>query len=158
MSFFNKISDKLSSTGKDVAKKTKDLAEIAKLNMRINSEENNIKNLYNKIGELYYELFHDCPHEKLAPLCASVTESKKKISDYQNQIQAIKAVKKCVNCGAEIYDSAIYCSNCGFNNAAVENQKQEQDQGSEAENKCTNCGETVPANAIFCGKCGTKVK
>ena len=122
MSFFNR----LTNAGKDMAKKTKELADITKLNLQISSEEDNIKNKYIEIGKLYYELFSSNPDEKFAELCSSITESMNKISALKEQILEIKGVKKCPKCGAEIAFSAVFCSACGTkiendNDTTVEN-------------------------------------
>ncbi|AEV70482.1 zinc ribbon domain-containing protein [Acetivibrio clariflavus] len=109
MSFF----EKLTSAGRDMAKKTKELADITKLNMQISSEEDKIKNNYIEIGKLYYELFSSNPDEKFAEFCSAITESRNKIEALKDQILEIKCVKKCCHCGAEITKSAVFCSACG---------------------------------------------
>ena len=43
MDFFNKAKEKLTKTGSDVAKKAKDISEIAKLNSQISSQESTVK-------------------------------------------------------------------------------------------------------------------
>lgn len=168
MAFFEKFGEKLSSAGKDVAKKTKELADVTKLNMQIGGEEDNIKNQYIEIGKLYYGLFSSSPDERLASLCSSVTESLNKISTYKEQIQAIKGVKKCEKCGAEISDSSAFCSVCG-NKASTAEEKEPEEAKVETKEEavavedspapvCPNCNEPVDKDASFCPKCGQKVK
>jgi len=145
MSFF----EKLTSAGKDMAKKTKDLADIAKLNMQISSEEDKIKNKYIEIDKLYYELFSSSPDEKFAEFCASITESKNKIDDLKKQILEIKGVKKCSNCGAEIDFSAAFCSACGNKvindeNTTTDNAAENNETSENTESDQTNtCSESV---------------
>lgn len=135
MAFFEKFGEKLTSAGKDVARKTKELADTAKLNMQISNEEDNIKSKYIEIGKLYYELFSASPDEKFSEFCSSISESRNKIDTLKVQIQEIKGVKKCSKCGAEIAYTATFCSSCGSPNASAEvgnNDKEEiNSEGSE---------------------------
>lgn len=50
---------------------------------------------------------------------------------------------KCVQCGAELVDGALFCRVCG---AKVENEAQMK--------FCPNCGEELVSGASFCRKCG----
>ncbi len=166
MAFFEKFGEKISSAGKDVAKKTKELADVTKLNMQIGSEEDNIKNNYVEIGKLYYGLFSSSPDERLAPLCSSITESLNKINTYKEQIQTIKGIKKCPKCGAEIADSALFCSVCG-NKTSSEEEKEPEEAKTETKEEapvveetpssCPACNEPIDKNAAFCSKCGQKI-
>lgn len=181
MSFF----DKLTNAGKDMAKKTKELADITKLNMQISSEEDNIKNKYKEIGKLYYELYSSNPDEKFLEFCTAITESMGKISDLRNQINEIKGVKKCSNCGAEIASAAVFCSACGNKAVSEESTTAESsEEGNKAEEStdnsevvencdanadssqnidsssslCPACNNPIAANEVFCSSCGTKLE
>ncbi|OPZ88720.1 MAG: Double zinc ribbon [Firmicutes bacterium ADurb.Bin419] len=166
MAFFEKFGEKISSAGKDMAKKTKELADVTKLNMQIGSEEDNIKNNYIEIGKLYYGLFSSSPDERLASLCSSITESLNKINTYKEQIQTIKGIKKCPNCGSEIADSAVFCSVCGNKTSSEEEiapeeanaeTKEEAPVVEETPSLCPACNEPIDKNAAFCSKCGQKL-
>ncbi|WP_010681133.1 zinc ribbon domain-containing protein [Acetivibrio cellulolyticus] len=184
MAFFEEFGKKLTNAGKDVAKKTKDLADVTKLNMQINSEEDNIRNKYNEIGKLYYGLFSSSEDERFAPLCSSITESLNKINSFNEQIQAIKGIKKCSQCGTELSDSAQFCSVCGNKIVHEEDTKTAEDTETEGYTKtegdskteevaqnsedvaaeetsapvCPGCNETVDSNSAFCSKCGEELK
>lgn len=57
---------------------------------------------------------------------------------------------KCSNCGANISDTANFCTRCGTKIEKVE-KKIEQ-------SVCHNCGETLRKGASFCVKCGTPIQ
>jgi RNA polymerase subunit RPABC4/transcription elongation factor Spt4 len=153
MAFFEKIGEKITSTSKDVAKKTKEITEVTKLNSQINSEEDKIKVKYSEIGKLYYESFMAAPNEEFAGLCNAITESLNKIDSLKNTIQVIKGVKKCQSCGAEIINSAQFCNVCGSKiNFAEEIPTLDLSQP-----KCTNCGELITGDSMFCSGCGNKI-
>ncbi len=57
---------------------------------------------------------------------------------------------KCLNCGNEIQDGALFCDNCG--------QKVEADTQISQKRHCGNCGAEIEENADFCGNCGFSIK
>ena len=83
MAFFDELGKKISQTSQGVVQKTKDTAEVIKLNGMISDEEKRINNLYTQIEDL------------------------------KQQIQHIKGVKVCNNCGAEIPENSMFCIGCG---------------------------------------------
>ncbi len=153
MALFEKIGDKISSAGKDVAKKTKEIADITKINLQISNEEDNIKNLYNEIGKLYYEVHKNSPDAKMAVLCASITESINKIDLSKKQIQIIKGIIRCPKCGAENADSSAFCGTCGYKNSITP----EVIEDNTTKSKCPNCGEVFDGTGSFCSNCGGKI-
>lgn len=113
MAFFDDLGKKLSQAGQSAVQKTREMADIAKLNSAISDEEKRIDNGYLEIGKLYVSL-HDAEHEAdFDGLIAAIHESEGKIKDYQQQIKDIKGVVKCEKCGAEVSNNAAFCSSCG---------------------------------------------
>lgn len=113
MAFFDDLGKKLSQAGQSAVQKTKEMADIAKLNSAISDEEKRIDNSYLEIGKLYVSL-HDAEHEAdFDSLIAAIHESEAKVKDYQQQIKDIKGVVKCEKCGAEVPSNAAFCSSCG---------------------------------------------
>lgn len=153
MDFFEKIGEKITSTSKDVAKKTKELADISKINTQISSEEDSIKYKYNQIGKLYYETFGENPDEVFAPMCQSIIESQKKISEYRYQIQVIKGVKRCSGCGGDAPNDSIFCPVCG-NKMTLE---EDVIIDPVVELKCPNCDKPLVEGMQFCTGCGNKL-
>ncbi|NLL06118.1 MAG: zinc-ribbon domain-containing protein [Clostridiaceae bacterium] len=149
MAFLEKFGEKLTSAGKDVARKTKELADTAKLNMQISNEEDNIKRKYAEIGKLYYELFSSSPDEKFAEFCNSISESKNKIDELRVQILEIKGIKKCSNCGAEINFTATFCSSCGNATTTAQSENNDKEEPStevtEKVEEIENCGNSQDA-------------
>lgn len=159
MAFFDKLGEKISSTSKDVAKKTKDLTEIAKINMQINSEEDKIKSKYLEVGKLYYQLYQDTPAEPFAELCNELTASINHIESSKRQILSIKGVEICANCGAEIPLDTSFCGSCG---AKVQEEEPPQVVLLEVveitEKHCSHCESVLAPDVAFCGSCGEKVE
>lgn len=113
MAFFDDLGKKLSQAGQSAVQKTKEVADIARLNSAIYDEEKRIDSNYLEIGKLYVAL-HDAEHEAdFGKLVSAIHESENKIRDYKHQIKDIKGVSVCEKCGAEVAVNSAFCSACG---------------------------------------------
>lgn len=113
MAFFDEIGKKISQTGQMAVQKTKEIADIAKLNSNISDEEKKISNAFYQIGQLYVELHSDDFEPDFEALLVQLRESQNNVETLKRQIQEIKGVKRCATCGAEIPNNATFCSSCG---------------------------------------------
>lgn len=157
MAFLDKLSKTITNTGKDVAKKTKDLTETAKINSQISSEQKKIEDVKAKIGNIYYSQYKYVLLENLIPLCNELDEAYEKIELYKAQIIEIKGIVSCPNCGAELTDESSFCSKCG---TKIEKPVKVQEEFVETEKilKCPNCQSEITEEVLFCTKCGVKLK
>lgn len=151
MAFFDEIGKKFSQTGQMAVQKTKEIADIAKLNSNISDEEKKISNAFYQIGQLYVELHSDDFEPDFEALLVQLRESQNNVETLKRQIQEIKGVKRCTACGVEMPNNATFCSSCG---TAVVQQK-----AVDAADliKCINCGKLIEKGMKFCTFCGTKV-
>jgi hypothetical protein len=113
MPVFNDIGKKLSQTGQDAVKRTKDMFEAGKLNSQVNAEKRRIAGLYQQIGKVYFERFSENPDERAAGMCAEIKESRRKIAEWQAEINVLKGIAECPACGFENAINANFCSSCG---------------------------------------------
>lgn len=154
MGFFDEVGKKISTAGQDAIAKTKDFADITKLNSNISDEQNRINSTYTQLGKLYYEIHKDDCEEALSLLVSSINDSMNKIKELQQQIIDIKGIVKCANCGAEVDKSAAFCASCGTaipKEAVVEETQVLEDK------TCPSCGTVIVGDSVFCGNCGTKL-
>lgn len=149
MEFFNGIGKKISQTGQGVVQKTKDTAEIIKLNGIISDEEKKINNAYLQIGQLYAVKYQESAEEDFKALVEQVHTSLSEIENLKQQIQDIKGIKRCNNCGAEIPVNSIFCSGCGAKVVQVDMSNF---------NRCNNCGNPVEKGLKFCTSCGFPIE
>lgn len=149
MAFFDDLGRKLTSVSQSAVQKTKDVADIAKINAEISELERTANNLYYQIGKLYVAK-HAADYESdFSGMIGSVIESERKIAECRQKIQDIKGVVRCEKCGADIPAGAAFCSFCGAptpkNTASVNTQNLE---------KCPSCGAMIPQGVRFCTACG----
>lgn len=152
MAFFDDLGKKLSQAGQGALQKTKEMADIARLNSLISDEEKLLNNSYYQIGKLFSELHANDCEECFSAYISAVNESLKKISVLKAEMQALRAVSNCPNCGAEVTSSSLFCNVCG---AQLPNTVKNLQTESADSVKCSNCGSYVNKNMKFCTTCGT---
>ena len=92
MDFFEKVGETITSKGKDVAGKAKDMAEIASIRSQINTCEEVIKKNYMEIGRLYYEQFKEAEYNDYIEQCTAITNAKNGVEALEEKIRNIKGV------------------------------------------------------------------
>lgn len=148
MAFFEDLGKKISHAGQTAVQKTKDMTDIARINGAISDEEKKINNNYYQIGKLYVVTHCDDYESDFAGMVTAVKESEAKIRDYRKQIQDIKGVVRCAQCGAEVANGSAFCSSCG---ASMPKPTPIVDENMI---KCSNCGQFVSKDVRFCTSCG----
>lgn len=144
MAFFDNVSKKLSQASQEALQKTKDMADIARLNSSIADEEKRLNNNYYQIGKLYAQLHSNDYEDYFSVYMMAIIESNNKIDEFKNELQKLRAVTKCPGCGAEVPNSAAFCNVCGgVINPVVSNTV-----------KCPNCNALVNKEMKFCTNCG----
>lgn len=97
MAFFDSIDslrEKATEAAQIAARKTKKLAEIAKANVSIYSEEDKIKKAEMELGKLYYRDYavgEEMDAAEYLPWCRKIDEAKQTIADLQDYIEELKA-------------------------------------------------------------------
>ena len=150
MAFFDDLSKKITQVSQNAMGKTKDTADIFKLKNEISEEERKVVALYNEIGRLYASLHYEDFEPSFANHMASLKESVAAIELRQAQIQNIRNVTTCSNCGAEIARESMFCSACGA-------QKEARVEIAPTSLRCTGCGKPLENGSKFCTYCGTPV-
>ena len=91
MAFFDELRDKAMDLGRAGVAKSRQLAEIAKLNLANSAEEDAIKKAYIEIGKLYYAERGMAPEAAYVALCEKITASKVTIEENKSRIAELKA-------------------------------------------------------------------
>ena len=148
MAFWDNFSQKASETTAKAVQKAKEISDIAKLNSMISEEETRINNTYYQIGKLYAAIHSNDCEEEFAGMISVIKEADEKIKSCRQQIQDIKGVVRCAQCGAEVQSDAAFCSSCGAPMPKV--QPVDMDEFV----KCESCGNMVKKGMRFCTACG----
>lgn len=149
MDFLDDLSKKITSAGQTAAKKTKEIAELTKLNAKVSEEERKLRDTYVAIGKLYVSLHSDTYEADFGDLIAALHEGEKQIEEYKAQIHEIKGVVKCEKCGAEVTSGSAFCNACGAPMPVVNPVDEEAEEAAEetpeapAEEACCDAADTV---------------
>lgn len=185
MALFN-LGQKITKTGQDAIQKTKDLAEITKINAAISNMEKEITTVYTDMGKLYFQKYaQTMPDEEFLPFFNKIEENIRQIEAYKKHVQMLKGITQCPQCGMDINVDAVFCNHCGarlipetalYNSgnvcpqcgAAVDESqafctscgcKLEMQQETDTQARyCPSCGEMLLSDAVFCTNCGCKVE
>ena len=102
MSFFNNLGQKISDVSQTTIKKTKDLADTAKLNLNISEEERKIDTAYEQIGKWYVEKHREDAEEDVKTWLDAIAVSEARIKECRESIHQMKGVAICPSCGASV--------------------------------------------------------
>ena len=91
MAFFDDLRDKAMDLAQTGVAKSRQLAEIAKLNLANTSEEDSIKKAYLEIGKLYYAERGMAPDAAYVALCEKITAARTTIEENKSRITELKA-------------------------------------------------------------------
>lgn len=161
MAFYDNLKDKISKTGQDAIQKTQNIADATKLSMTNNQIEKSNKELYEKIGRIYFEKYQNTIDDAdILELTNQLLSNQGQIKANTDQIYALKGVQPCPGCGAEVTKGVKFCAKCG---TQVPEWVEPQVNTNISESKntpsgdfCTSCGVYMVNGA--CPVCGKKAQ
>lgn len=124
MAILETISETITSTGKEIAGKTKEIGEIGKLKSKISLEEKEIRKAYFEIGKLYYESAQSA--EGYEEYFTIADEAHASIKAYRAEINEIRGVIICTECGNPMAKENLFCGKCGAKLPVVETAAEEE--------------------------------
>ncbi len=148
MAFIDGLGKRISQTGQTAVQRTKAMTDVARINSMISEEEKRVNNSYYQLGKTYVSLHATDYDPSFSDFINAIKESEAKILEYRQQIQIIKGVVRCDNCGAENPNNVAFCSSCGSpmpQSPVVTN--------TDDRIKCLYCGSMVK-KLKFCTVCG----
>lgn len=114
MSFWDDLQKNMNKTAQAGVKTTSKWLEIGKLNMALNAAKMDLSDLYERIGEMIYQnKIMDISHSQaVQELLHEVTRKKMKIKEIQAQINQVREIRACEQCGANLDETINYCPYC----------------------------------------------
>lgn len=159
MAFLENLGKKVGGAAQAVTKKSSEIVEVTKLNVNVNSEEDKIQKLYTQIGKTVYENFRQTGNapDSIKETCEQIKAHEENIRALKEKIAEVKGIKTCINCGAEMEITQLFCSKCGTKNELPQTAAESQPEEKTAGPVCPSCGTVLSPGAAFCSNCGTKL-
>lgn len=149
MNFFDKLTKKTNEAYQSAKEKTVKLSGEIKLKNKISDFKDKINTEYQEIGKLVYEKMNigeEPSKEDITPRCEEISRLKSEIEKAEAEILALKDIKKCFNCGAELAFEDGFCSQCGKEQPKVEKVEVAEEPVAEAQNAEVTEVKTIEAN------------
>ncbi len=135
-----------------IGKKVKDFSEVTKINSTISSKNREIDRLYQELGRQYFAQYGNSPDAPFSDLTATIRTRKEELDQLNNQVNMLKGMAPCPNCGAPVPAGSQFCSACGAQQPAPA-----APQTPDGSVFCPNCGAAMPEGTKFCARCGSKI-
>lgn len=113
MGFFDELTESLTTAGKDMTQKAKDVSELAKLKLDIKAKEDYVEKQYAEIGKAYFEKHKDEEGLEEAEQFFLIKEALGEMERMKEEVLRIKGAAECPKCGAKMPEGATFCSSCG---------------------------------------------
>lgn len=117
MAFIDKLGEKITSGANAVSNSTKRMTETAKINSEISSNKGEIDKRMKKIGLcVKARLMSQINDPEIEQLAREIDEFINRNEQLANELKALKGIRHCEGCGAEISYDCVYCPSCGAKN------------------------------------------
>ncbi len=113
MSIFDEVKRSISSTGKQVAKRTKEISDAVSIRSQINEEKENIAKLYATVGKKVFQNATEAEEEKFFMEFTSIRSSLERKRDLEERLTGMDGCIYCSECGARIDKNSKFCNKCG---------------------------------------------
>jgi len=113
MGLFDDIGNTFNKVANTTIKKSKDLTELTKLSLKLNTEEGELAKLYEDFGKYQYNTAKNIEKADIKDYIALIDEKIKAIEQIKDDIELLKGVIICPKCGTKNKSEDTYCSNCG---------------------------------------------
>ena len=111
MAFLDNMIETLTSAGRDVSQKAKEVSNIAKLKMDIKSKQAALDKQYIELGKHYYEMNKEGEVDNAG--IANVSTLTNEIAALQAEILKIQGACVSPQCGMTLPEGTAFCSQCG---------------------------------------------
>lgn len=110
---FEKISETITSKSKDIAKKAKDLVDVNTVKSNITEQKKIIRRTYASIGEQYYKDHISLGEHEYEVEFEIIGEANAKLKELYEELNSLKKVRVCPECGANVAMDSVFCNKCG---------------------------------------------
>ncbi len=130
---FDEIGKTLRQLGRDTVSSVQKMNEARQASGRLSDARKTVDRLYAELGKAVYEQYGSAPLAGLEEQLEKITEAKKTVELREKEVQAVKGVAICPNCGKEAAKGEKFCSACGTKLPEIEIPETQEETEQEAE-------------------------
>ncbi len=112
-SLFEDFGKRFTEAAKAVGRRTQEATDLVKLNGRVASIQDEIDKLFAQIGKAYYAVRGAGQNESADKLCLEIDRLTAEQKAVREEVDRIRNLKRCPNCGEVQALSAQFCATCG---------------------------------------------
>lgn len=131
MAFIDEVRRSLTNTGKQVAKKTKEITDVYQLKSQIAAENEKIQKFCGEIGRKVFEAAGEEDEKRFAAEFEFIRECLARKNELEEQLADMDGSIFCTQCGAKIDKNSHFCSHCG---AKVKKEEAKAGENAKEEN------------------------
>lgn len=115
MPIWDDFGKKAGDAARTFGTRAKEVAETTKLNGQIAVKKTEAERIYGEIGKLFCSIRAGRSNDadELEALCVKVEQNAKELEQLQEQIDVIRQVRRCKNCGEISPNTSRFCGACG---------------------------------------------
>ena len=115
MSVIESVTKSIGKTAKKAVKRSGELMEITKLNVKIAGIQDKAKTIYEEIGKQEYQKYNKgvTVDGSIRKRCEEIDELEADIRVMNRKLAEMKQIHKCPECHADVKNDVFYCPNCG---------------------------------------------
>lgn len=122
MGFFDQLSKKAAETVQGAKEKTSKISNEMKLKSQFSDKKDRIVVLYNEIGKEIYSNYTkgiENVTEEIKEKCKEISNINEELKAINTELLALKNIKICSSCGAQVPVNSEFCSKCGVKQVIV---------------------------------------
>ena len=153
MDFLNEFTKKVSSMARSVTEKSKEGAELSRLNAELRGATDELERLYARYGRWCYENRQGGGDaEEARQLELRIRAAEMQVEEMTDRRDAAREMKRCIGCGAVYPVQARFCCNCGRRLPEGTPRPEPMAPGE----YCPVCGAVLEAGDARCPVCGAE--
>lgn len=151
MDFLKEFSKQFSNIARSATEKNREGAEANRLNAQLKAAEDELERLYTRFGKASYAaVTGEGDSAEVESLALRVRATRLQVEELTAARDAVRELKRCVNCGMLFPKEARYCSACGKKLP----EGAPKPEPVEAGEYCPNCGAKREGGEPRCPVCG----
>ena len=152
MDFLKEFSKQFTNMARTATEKSREGAEISRLNAELRAAEQSLERLYNRFGRASYAaVTGTVDSAEVEELALRIRATQLQVEELTAARNAVRELKRCLNCGLLYPREANYCSACGKKLPEDAPRPEPVEEGE----YCPNCGAKRENGEPVCPVCGT---